>query len=370
MFKTLIFILLLLAGILLLFVGIKKKKALGLALICALIAFKLLLLSQALVATPNIEGDKAISELIQVELNGRKEWISLRGKDASKPVLLFLAGGPGGSQLGAVRRHLAPLEDAFVLVNWEQAGSGKSYDAADIDTLSPQTYIDDGLALTNYLKKRFNKDKIYLMGESWGSALGIFLLDQAPDSYHAFIGTGQMVDFEETERICFDKAMDLALARNDTKQIDALKDLGKPPYKEGNVAMKSATYLQYLSQTMAENPMITNAGYETWADLASKEYGIMDQVNFFRGIITTFSQVYPQLYDIDLRESYRQVQVPVYFFIGRHDLNAPPSLAKDYYKQVQAPEKDFIWFEHSGHTPWINEPQRFCEETIAKFLGE
>ena len=102
--------------------------------------------------------------------------------------------------MAAVRHELAELEEHFVVVNWDQPGSGKSYYAEKIENITLQTYIQDGHALTGYLKERFSQEKIYLVGESWGSALGVFLVDKYPESYHALIGTGQMVDFVETER--------------------------------------------------------------------------------------------------------------------------------------------------------------------------
>ena len=119
---------------------------------------------------------------------------------------------------------------------------------------------------------------------------------------------------------------------------------------------------------MAQNPDIHNAGYETFADLSSSEYGIIDQINFFRGVLTTFSYVYPQLYEIDLREKYIDLDVPVYFLIGRHDINAPTYLVEDYFKQLQAPDKKLIWFENSGHSPWINENELFCKTTAELFV--
>jgi len=182
-----------------------KKTALFFAVIIiinsAFIAF-----TQFTASTPPIDGENSISELIELELNGRKQWISLRGWDKNNPVLLFLAGGPGGTQMAAVRHELMELEKHFVVVNWDQPGSGKSYYADKIKNITLETYIEDGYVLTKYLKDRFSKDKIYLIGESWGSALGIFLAHKYPQSYHAFIGTGQMIDFVETER------MDYAMA--------------------------------------------------------------------------------------------------------------------------------------------------------------
>jgi predicted alpha/beta-fold hydrolase len=151
----------------------------------------LVILSQRNAFTPRIVDEygntpnNSIAELTELELNGRKQWISLRGWDKNSPVLLFLAGGPGGSQMAAVRHELEELEKHFVVVNWDQPGSGKSYYAERTNNITVQTYIQDGYALTEYLKDRFSQEKIYLLGESWGSALGVFLVDMYPDSYYA-----------------------------------------------------------------------------------------------------------------------------------------------------------------------------------------
>jgi pimeloyl-ACP methyl ester carboxylesterase len=328
------------------------------------------LLTQFTASTPpirNEEGNKmegSISELRQITLNGRKEWISIRSENRENPVLLFLAGGPGGSQMAAVRYDLGELEKHFVVVNWDQAGSGKSYGAADIGSLTVNTYIEDGYALTKYLCETFKQDKIYLVGESWGSALGIFLIDRAPELFHAFIGTGQMISFLETEVIDYRLALEIAREKDDTKTVNTLKANGQPPYYGRDVTWKSATYLQYLSTYMAANPDIHNGGYNTLRDLFSSEYGILDKINYFRGIVSTFNSVYPQLYNVDLRKNYKEIDVPVYFFLGRHDINAPTSFVEDYFELLHAPSKEIVWFEHSGHSPWINESERFVSELL------
>lgn len=321
-------------------------------------------ITQLAASTPAIDRENSISELRQVNLNGRKEWISIRGDDAHRPVLLFLAGGPGGSQMAAVRHDLAKLEQYFVVVNWEQAGSGKSYGAIDISEITVDTYIEDGYALTKYLCEIFKQQKIYLVGESWGSAMGIFLIDKAPELYHAFIGTGQMVAFLETEVMDYNFALEIARKKGESKTVKTLEDNGAPPYYGKDVTWKSAAYLNYLSSYMTHNPEIQNGGYNTFRDLFSSEYGILDKINYLRGIINTFNGVYPQLYDIDLRADYKTSEVPVYFFLGRHDVNAPTSLVEDYYAMLAAPKKEIVWFEHSGHSPWVNESGRFVDEIL------
>jgi pimeloyl-ACP methyl ester carboxylesterase len=352
-----------------------KKTALYFVAVVAL-NIGLITISQFAASTPRIIDENgntpvnSISELRELELNGRKQWISLRGWDKNKPVLLFLAGGPGGTQMAAVRHELAELEKHFVVVNWDQPGSGKSYYAEKTRNITVDTYIQDGHALTDYLKQRFSQEKIYLMGESWGSALGIFLVANNPQSYHGFIGTGQMIDFAETERVDYAKAIEIAENNGDTALIKKLKTNGEPPYYGKDVTWKSALYLNYLSAYMAGNPNIHNPGYNTFRDLASFEYGLLDKMNFFRGIINTFNNVYQQLYEIDLRKDYTKLDAPVYFFLGRHDVNAPTVFVEEYERLLDAPEKGIVWFEHSGHSPWINEPDKFVKEVVSCFLGK
>lgn len=307
----------------------------------------------------------SIAELEQVELNGRKEWISIRGYDQGKPILLFLAGGPGGTHMPFVRQYMPYLEESFVVVNWDQPGSGKSFFAVRNAELTPEMYIEDGIALTKYLCERFGQEKIYLLGESWGSALGIFMAERYPEGYHALFCTGQMVAFLETEMIDYNLAMQLAREEGNTDLVRKLEQNGPPPYYGSEVAWKSADYLGYLDEQMRNNPEIGRmGGNKLLTDIQSSEYGIVDKFTYFLGVLTSFTHVYPQLYDTDLRIDYTVLEVPVYLMLGRHDINAPLMLAEEYFEILDAPYKELIWFEHSGHAPWAYERELFAETLI------
>ena len=334
------------------------------------------LVSQFLTTTPPILGANgkpspgSIATLEKVGLNGSQQWISIRGKDVNKPVLLFLAGGPGGSQLVTERRALAGLEDHFVVVNWEQPGAGKSFDAVDRSTLTPERYVADGIALVNYLRERFGEEKVYLLGESWGSALGIWMIQRQPESFHAFIGTGQMVAFLENDLMCYDFALKWAQERGDIRKVEQLQKQGPPPYYGKGVAMKEAAFLMDTFNYMNADPDIADDGFNTFQDLASSEYGLYDKVNWFRGALDTLGIVYPQLWEVDFRTQATQLEVPVYFLIGQHDVNAPPVLTEEYYELLKAPHKELIWFEHSGHNPWVTESTAFVDIVVNKVLIE
>src|SRR6056297_529687 len=310
-----------------------------------------------------------LATLEKIKINGTTQAISVRGESEDNPVILFLAGGPGGSQIQATRENLSALESDYTIVNWEQPGVGKSYNAHPIKSLTPDVYVEDGHALTQYLKERFNQEKIYMIGQSWGSYLGILLSKQYPEDYYAFIGTGQMVDFSETEQYCYDLALSMARENNDQQQIKALENLDEIPIRGNNISLEIGTYLMYLHKMMGRDSNIKQTNWNTFKILFSPEYGILDTINYFRGLYYTFSHVYQQLYGKDLRQIHTEFDVPIYILQGRHDFNAPTYLAEDYYEKITAPDKQLIWFDRSGHEPWINENELF-QENVRELFGE
>jgi pimeloyl-ACP methyl ester carboxylesterase len=339
------------------------------------VSFLAVVASQTFAMTPPIKDAQgkplpgSIATLEKIELNGSQQWVSIRGNDSDNPVLLFLAGGPGGSQLATARFALNALEKEFVVVNWEQPGAGKSFDAVNRKTLTVDRYIEDTRALAEFLRERFQEDKVYVVGESWGSALGIMAIQRYPELFHAFIGTGQMVSFLDTDLQCYDFALNWARERGDEAKVKKLVSQGPPPYFGKGVAWKQATYLLDTFEYMNQNPAIRDNGFNTFRDLAAPEYGLYDKLNWFRGVLDTLDVVYPQLWDTDFREQATQLEVPVYFFIGRHDINAPVSLTEEYYEILDAPHKEIVWFEHSGHTPWVSESDNFVKSMVEIVLG-
>jgi pimeloyl-ACP methyl ester carboxylesterase len=340
-----------------------------------IIAVLAVVASQFFASTPPIVDSNgqqipnAIASLEKVTINDSDQWITIRGQNKENPVLLFLSGGPGGSQLVTERRALGKLEESFIVVNWDQPGAGKSYNAVDQKALTVDRYVNDGLALAAYLRDRFQKEKIFLLGESWGSALGVWMIQKEPDLFYAFGGTGQMVAFLENDLKCYQFAIDQARERGDTKKIQALEKQGPPPYYGKGTALKESAFLLETFRYMNADPNISDDGFNTLQDLAGHEYGLLDKVNWFRGLLYTLDVVYPQLWEVDFRIQAPALEIPVFFLIGRHDVNAPPDLTEAYYQILQAPKKELIWFERSGHNPWVTEADLFSEVLVDRFLS-
>lgn len=302
--------------------------------------------SQLWAATPPLEGPNSIAVLEKVDLNGREEWITIRGRDASKPVLLYLGiGGPGAGGFPATAMNLKPLEEHFVVVNWDQPGTGKSYGAAPIETLTVDNFIDDAHTLTGLMKTRFRQDKIYVLGLSWGTILGTKLVQQYPEDYYAYVGTGQMVNTTENDRMGYQLALDLTAQQGNHKLHDRLQSYGQPPYAGSGMTTKYAAYNNVLFEQMGS---LRLEMVLLLAPQFSREYGLIDKFNFGRGLVRSFAVVYPQLQELDFTTQAVQMQVPMYFLVGRQDVNAYASLVEGYYHILQAPYKELIWLE-SGH---------------------
>lgn len=316
----------------------------------AIVAVAAVVASQVLAATPPVTGADGrqlpggIASLEQVTLNGSQQWITIRGQDTSNPVLLNLGmGGPGGGGF-ATRSLFEPLEEHFTVVSWDEPGTGKSYGAVPFEQLDRERFVADATALTDLLRERFGQDKIYLYGVSWSSIIGIWLVQEHPERYHAFVSSGQMVNTTENDRMGYE----LALAHLDQQgdsRAEKLRRNGPPPYRGDDVVFRYVAFLDVLNEMMGELRLSTVVPI---VPFLAPEYGLVDKVNHTSGMIRSFNAVYPQLEDLDFAEQAPVLEVPVYFFVGRNDVNAIASLVEEYHSLLTAPHKELIWLD-GGH---------------------
>jgi pimeloyl-ACP methyl ester carboxylesterase len=333
--------------------------------------------SQVYASTPRIVDEQgrvvpgSIASLEQVTLGGSKQWITIRGRDGSQPVLLFLAGGPGGSELPFMRNVLGGLEDHFVVVNWDQPGAAKSYGAVRPSELTIERYVSDAHELTQLLRARFHQDKIYVLGESWGTVLGTLLVQRYPGLFHAYIGAGQRTSVHEDDVMGYEFALQVARERGDAPPLEKLERNGPPPYTGWNMAFKNLDYLNVLNRYAREHASGEPTGHDLFSDMfTGTEYGLADKVNWVLGLLRGFSVVYPQLDPIDFAQQATELEVPVYFLQGRYDLVEMGSLLERWVAVLDAPHKEIIYFENSGHTPHSWEPNRVVDVVVNRVLPE
>ena len=311
----------------------------------------------------------SIAELTRVEIGGHELAMMIRGNSSDSPVLLFLAGGPGGSELGAMRRHLEVLERDFLVVTWDQRGTGKSYDQLDpTSTLTLDSAVSDTVEVTNYLRDRFGKEKIYLVGQSWGTILGVLAVQQRPELYQAFVGTGQMVSPRETDRIFYRDTLAWARESGKSDVVSTLTDIGPPPYES---ILPYAPLLSYEKDVYPYDHSQNSEGEgQMGENLFVEEYTLLEQIHIFAGVFDTFSVLYPQLQHIDFRTDAAKLEVPVYLVQGRHEAAGRAELANEWFAQLQAPIKKMIVLNTSGHRPLFEQPGQFTRVMTETVLAE
>jgi len=296
----------------------------------------------------------SIAELATVELPGGEQAISVRAADPDNPVLLYLSGGPGQSDIAFARALLAPLEQDFVVVVWDQRGSGKSYAALDpTTTYTLGALVDDTIALTDYLRGRFAEEKIYLLGESWGSTLGVLAVQERPDLFHAYIGSGQMVSQRVTDQIIWRDLLAYADRTGNDALYDEILTLGEPPYRDTPWA--NSLVMGYYP--LLETPYAPPAAYVARGEgsgvgqfgLFGQEYSFVENANLIRGLVDMFSLTYPQLQGIDFRTDVPALEVPVYMLDGVNELRGRRELAVEWFEGLTAPHKQLITYPAGGH---------------------
>ncbi len=313
-------------------------------------------------AQQNVNDSKEISILEEVILGDSKQWIQIKGTNANNPILLFLHGGPGFTQMPYSHMDSKLLEEHFIVVNWDQLGAGKSYnDKISPEEMTVERVLDDTHELIQILKKRFNKEKIFLIGHSWGSCLGLYTAINHPEDLFVFIGMSQAIDLLQGEIDGYHYTLQKAIEQGDTVDIRTLKDIGLPPFEGGFQSLIKQRIL--LAKYGGAFNSISYPEIEEMRK-SSPNYTNADHLNYMKGY--GFSQycLWDQVMKVNFFKETTELKVPVYFFEGRHDYGTPFALVEKYFKVVSAPYKEIIWFENSGHFPNLEEPQKYQKQLI------
>jgi len=311
----------------------------------------------------------SVAELTTIGINGHDLAIMIRGHDANNPVLLFLAGGPGGSEMGAMRNHLPELEEHFTVATWDQRGTGKSYPELDpTETLTLDSYIDDTLDVADCLRDRFGQERIYLLGQSWGTTLGVLAVQAQPERFEAFIGVGQMVSQLATDTIFYDDTLTWAREQGDDNLVDQLIGIGPPPYER---MLDYETALAYEHQVYPYDHTPNSEGEGGFSEnFLVQEYTLLEQVHLLGAFMDTFSVLYPQLQDIDFRNTATSFEIPMFFVRGANEADGRAEPFADWYPTIDAPIKDLTVLDTSGHRPLFEQPDEFVAYMVDTVLAE
>jgi pimeloyl-ACP methyl ester carboxylesterase len=312
-----------------------------------------------------ILSPKGIDEAQFVKIGGIEQWVTIRGWNRDNPVLLFLHGGPGDVTNPWTFALFAPWEKHFTVVQWDQRGAGKTL-RKNGPTIAPSITVDrmvqDGIELSEYLRKHLGKDKIIIVAHSFGSILGVGMARARPDLFYAYVGTGQVADETKNYFVAYDALLQKAKASGDQRAIDELNHVGPPPYESGEgyrVQWKWANAFegadQFLAGTIGLTLVAPGSSVQEFNDIADGE-------------MLSAEQLVPQTKSSGPKELGLEFSIPIFFIQGAEDFTTPTALARNYLESIKAPRKEFVTIDGAGHFAVFMHSDQFLQELL-KLVG-
>lgn len=299
----------------------------------------------------------AINESMYVDINGTKQWINIFGEDINNPVLLYLHGGPGSATSHIDYVITRKWADVYTVVTWDQRNRGKSYDASQNDTiLTKELFLTDGKELTEFILNYLSKDKITILGHSWGSILGANLVLEYPEYYDCFIGAGQLVDYLENEEAFKQEA--LLWAEGDEEALQLVNQL-----TPNNTTVEHFTIKNTIMKKYGYDMMVNGADYNLITTLIfNPNYSMADWFNYFSIDMSSYLDFYTseEFASFSLKGKY-DYQVPYYNINGDKDYQTNYKLAEEYFEQVNAPYKQLYIMENMTHGLLESDSEGFAE---------
>ena len=302
---------------------------------------------------------RAIKNIEYVEINNTKLCISIRTKKLENPILLYLHGGPGDAALPLMLKYNEQLEDIFTVVILEQRGAGKSYyPFAENDHINIDTFIEDIYSLSRVLLKRYDQEKLYLVGHSWGSVLGLKFAKSYPELIQAYVGCGQVINMKKSSQIAYDFALQKNVEHKNNKIIAKLKAIDCSYGQENwlnDLLFVTGQVIKHGGSIYGK----TNLNRFVLDFLFSSNYSLKELVNRQKGSLQSIKYLWQELMDINF-ENITEFEAPVFFIQGRGDYQVSSELVHEYFQTIES-EKQFFWFENSCHFPQWSEPEKFYE---------
>lgn len=297
----------------------------------------------------------SIAEANYVRLGGLEQWVMIRGANVANPVLIVLHGGPGLSDTAFLRYHTPNLEKAFTVVYWDQRGAGRSYRSTiPRSSMTVAQLLADLDELVEVLRKRFGKDKVAIVGHSWGSALGVLYAARFPKKVSIYVGVAQVGDSAAGEAASYAKALAEAERQGKHAVLKKLRAIGPPPHTVEDV---------FVERTCAMRVHGGLSPRALWATgrmmLGAPEASLLELRATMRAFRFCMQSMWPEVSRLNLIEAAPALEVPVAFFLGRRDPWIPAEVSVAYFDVLRAPWKQLVWFEESGHEPFADEPSKF-----------
>ncbi|MBD0306528.1 MAG: alpha/beta hydrolase [Nitrospiraceae bacterium] len=309
----------------------------------------------------------SIATMETAMIGGIRQSIWFRGVNTANPVMILLHGGPGATESPLFRHYNAELERHFLVVYWEQRGTGRSYQRGiPPESMTIAQLVRDLDEVVERVRVRFGKDKVVLLAHSWGTVLGTIYAGQHPEKIALYAGIGQVVDMPEGERLSYEFAVSQAAARSNQSALDELRTIGPPPHSV-DAMLISSKWVERFGGSFYDD---LSTGKLIWVALNTDEANLLDLIKFGQGNRFSLNQLWDEFSQLRLGDRYRSFEVPIFFLLGRYDWVTPAVLADQYFSTVTAPHKRLVWFEQSAHNPPFEEADKFNQVLIEEILPQ
>ncbi len=303
---------------------------------------------------------KSVAEVGYCRLGGVDQWVMIRGENLANPALIHLHGGPGFSETRLLRHFNSDLERHFTVVYWDQRGAGKSYSRSIPEaSMTVERFIADLGELVDMVCARVGREQVVLHGHSWGSALGVLYASRYPQRVAAYLGTGQIGDWSAAEAASYAYAIAEARRRNHRRALAGLHKIGPPPYPASSV-FRERTWLQRLDGQLSPKALWRFGRIA----LGGAESSLLDVPRQFCGFRFSMNAMWKEVSHLSLSDAAPALRMPVFFFLGRRDHWVPPETSMTYFDTLTAPSKKVLWFDESGHEPFVDEPAEFNQAVV------
>jgi pimeloyl-ACP methyl ester carboxylesterase len=312
-----------------------------------------------------VTTSNGIDEASYVRIGGLEQWITIRGENRNNPVLLLLHGGPGDATNPWGYAGFRNWMKYFTVVQWDQRGAGRTFGrngAAAASTITIERMVQDGVELAELLSKRLHKDKIVLVGHSWGSILGVFMVKARPELFHAFVGTGQVADPTRNYAVAYAALVARASRDGNWQALQELNEVGPPPYRDGK-----GFAIQRKWSNRFEGADVFLASTLGFA-LTAPGYSLGDINDWFEGQNVSAEHLVPRTSTLDPKLLGGEFAVPVFVIQGAEDFTTPTSLAQTYLNSIHAPRKGFATIDGAGHFAVFTKQDMFLNELKARVL--
>lgn len=298
-------------------------------------------------------------------IGGVEQRLWFRGIDVDSPAVILLHGGPGASESALFRHFNSDLENEFLMIYWEQRGTGRSYRASiPHESMTIDQFVRDLDDVVELVLERFDKDRVVLVGHSWGSAIGLLYAARHPGKVAAYVGVGQVADMREGERLSYEFALREARRRNDDDAVKSLQEIGTPPHSVDEM-LTSRKWVERFGGSFHAN---LSKGKLIWAALQTDEANLIDLIKFGQGNRFSLEHLWDEFRAFDIDDRLTRFEMPIVFMLGRHDWQVPAVLAAEYFERINAPAKRLVWFEQSAHNPPFEEPERFNRAVVEALI--